>query len=592
MLRIWRSPSSAFGVFRDFKNENEFQYESFTAAEAYTEEELKKIADSGFNAVWVHGRLDHLTSTADFPEFGCHKQEHCGRLRTLIKRAAKFDIKVVLYLQPPRAIYCDDHEFWEKHHDVGGEITEILDGRNKKFLMRSLCTSLPKVRAYLREAFASLVASLPDLGGLLIISASEYPAHCYSRRNCRPNETRQYDSTAEQVPVSCPVCSKLTPEDVILNLLHDIRDGVRSVSVDLPIMFWDWCWSMYLVPATGAIVSGMPEDCILVSDFERGGHKKILGHRDHVVDEYSLSYVGPSEAFMNKLALAKRRGIRVIPKLQIGTTHELATVVSLPLIKNICEKAKFMREQNIDSYLGCWNFGSQLSANTMAFNFFLEIKDFTNIDLMLKAFCQNFFPNSDVKKVMEAWKYFCQAMDCYPFCIHFLYFSPLNYTLSLLFQPGPLSLGSVGRSWLPDPRGDDLADSIKDFSLEEIISGLEQVAELWSKGGRSLESGLLHCSSQLASSELNNAALCECIFKSAVNSYRFYKLKKHWRGTDDLPEFRRLLSLELKIVEAASPLTVNDVRQGFHVEGYTYMFNTQLLKEKLKRGRQLLSKIL
>lgn len=589
MLRIWRSPSSAFGVFRDFKNENEFQYESFTAVDAYTEDELQKIADSGFNSIWVHGRLDHLTSTADFPEFGRHKDEHCARLRTLIARAAIYGIKVILYLQPPRAVYCDDHEFWRKHADVGGEVTEILDGRNNSFLMRSLCTSHPDVRRYLQEAFANLVAALPELGGLLIISASEYPAHCYSRRNCRPNESRQYDAALEQVPVSCPVCSKLTPEVVILSLLHDIRDGVRIVSADLPIMFWDWCWSMYLVPAAEAIVSGMPDDCILVSDFERGGHKAVLGHAEHVIDEYSLSYAGPSEAFLNKLRLAGKRGIKVIPKLQIGTTHELATVVSLPLIRNICEKAGFMREKHIDSYLGCWNFGSQLSANTMAFNFFLEAKEFTGVELMLNAFCQKFFPDAEDEKVIKAWEYFSMAMDCYPFCIHFLYFSPLNYTLALLFQPGPLSQGKVGRSWLPDRRGDDLADSIRDFSLEEIISGLEQVAKLWSEGVRMLRRGLLHCSSGLAFKELNNAALCECIFKSAINSYKFYKLKKSWREPESLNEFRRLLSSELEIVKEALPLTVNDLRQGFHVEGHVYMFNEALLNEKLKKGLELLT---
>jgi hypothetical protein len=62
----------------------------------------------------------------------------------------------------------------------------------------------------------------------------------------------------------------------------------------------------------------------------------------------------------------------------------------------------------------------------------------------------------------------------------------------------------------------------------------------------------------------------------------------NWRGTEDIPEFNRLLASELKIVEAALPLTVNDSRQGFHIEGHIYMFNDELLQKKLKEGQELL----
>ena len=345
---------------------------------------------------------------------------------------------------------------------------------------------------------------------------------------------------------------------------------------------------MYLVPAAVAIVAGMPDDCILVSDFERGGHKDILGHKDHPIDEYALSYAGPSEAFLAIFKLAKDRGIKVMPKLQIGTTHELASVVSLPLLPNICEKARFMRKNDLDGYLGCWNFGSQSSANTMGFNYFLTTSAVGDTESMLKDFCRQIFDNSNADEVVAAWICFCRAMDHYPFSVRFLYFSPLNYTLSHLFLPGPLSMGLIGRSWLPDSRGDDLVSSIAEFSLEEILGGLDKVATLWSEGVALLKSGLAGCSSEIALLELNNASLCGCIFRSAVNSYRLYKLKKGWRGAEDMPEYCRLLSRELDIVEEALPLTLADARQGFHSEGHFYLFSAELLREKLIKGRQLI----
>ena len=243
-------------------------------------------------------------------------------MNQLIARAAAHGIRVVLYLQPPRAVYCEDTAFWNAHADIGGEVVEITDGRGATSPMRSLCTSHPAVRKYLREAFADLVRALPGLGAVLIISASEYPAHCYSRRNCRPNENRPFDMSQEQVPVHCPACSRRKPENVILDLLHDIRDGIRRSSAELPILFWNWCWSMYLVPAEETIIRNMPQDTVLVCDFERGGVMTTPEGKQRRIQEYSLMYPGPSEAFLRALELAHERGIPVMPKLQIGTTHE------------------------------------------------------------------------------------------------------------------------------------------------------------------------------------------------------------------------------------------------------------------------------
>lgn len=104
-----------------------------------------------------------------------------------------------------------------------------------------------------------------------------------------------------------------------------------------------------------------------MADFERGGIRK-----DGVlINEYSLGYAGPSEQFLDSLKLARQRGIPVMVKLQIGTTHELATICSLPLIGNLYEKASFLRENHLEGFMGCWNFGNFNSANLFAFNEFL-----------------------------------------------------------------------------------------------------------------------------------------------------------------------------------------------------------------------------
>ena len=46
-----------------------------------------------------------------------------------------------------------------------------------------------------------------------------------------------------------------------------------------------------------------------------------------------------------ELVAARERGLRVMAKLQLGTTHELATVPSLPLIGNLYDKARALRRR-------------------------------------------------------------------------------------------------------------------------------------------------------------------------------------------------------------------------------------------------------
>ena len=102
-------------------------------------------------------------------------------------------------------------------------------------------------------------------------------------------------------------------------------------------------------------MNALPDDVILMAGFERGGRKKILD-KMRVIDEYSLSYVGPSATFRRCADLARKRGLPIMAKLQIGTTHELATVPSLPLIGNLYDKVKAFKKLKIRSYMGCWNF--------------------------------------------------------------------------------------------------------------------------------------------------------------------------------------------------------------------------------------------
>jgi len=569
MLKIWRSPYSRFGIHVEYPDD--LQDETVTAEKSYTDEVLKNIMDCGFNAIWIHGQLHHIIPNPHFPEFAPHGRIHLNALRSLCLRAAKYGIRVFVYLQPPRAIPTSDLAFWQKHIDIGGQVLNCRGDDNTRFDTRALCTSTPYVRDYLRESFADFTRLLPELGGFIIISASEYPAHCYANRNCRPGPRRPRKLIMDQVPTNCPRCGARNPEDVVAELLNTVRDGVRSISSKMELIFWNWSWTMYADPPCETIISRLPQDITLMVDFERGGIRPD-GIR---VDEYSLGYAGPSEQFLEVRKAAERHGITVMPKYQLGTTHELATVRTLPVIPNLFRKADYLRSTGLHGFMGCWNFGNLNSSSLKAFNFFLELKRETDCDEAMTAFAHSEYPGCNAEKIIAAWHIFADALAMdYPFCVPFLYDSPVNHSLALIPEPGPLSGKPVGRSWLPDERGDVYPEPAE-FPLEKLIRRLGTLAEHWKAGVELLREAL-----GTAHPDFINAAICGLVWQSSFNLYQIYRLRKNWNDAL-LPEYRILEKSELAIAEEALPLVAADTEQGWHIEGNFHSFSPELIEKKI-----------
>ena len=574
-IRIWRSPYTSFG--ENTQTPNDLLDETVTADEVYTDQVLAKIAKSGFNGIWVHGLLHHIVSESIFPELGTNAPTHQEKLNKLIERAGKHNIKVYIYMQPPRALPISNTTFWENHSDVAGQIEEIEgDDNSESFQVQSMCTSTAKVRNYLKNATGKLGEALPLLGGIILITASEYPAHCVARRGRVLGALGEIENLA----VDCPRCAKRNSEDIVVEVIKLIHDGIRSVSNSIEIIAWNWSWSFYVDAPCEEMISQLPKDVILMVGFERGGKKDILGHKDSKIDEYSISYAGPSEQCIESFDLARKHGLRCFAKLQFGTTHELATVPNLPLIGNLFKKAAYVKKNNLAGFMGCWNFGNMITANTAAFNWFLSTESPTEQEPALSQFAINYFGECDSSKIRAAWDAFADAMNNYPFCIPYLYTGPTNYALSFISHPAPLNGKTSGRSWLGDERGDDLSNAIADFSLEEIIMGFGLLVEKWDKAVELLKLGLTNVNSLHAAEEIANAEVCAGAFRSTRNLFRIYKLRLDWNN-EKLTEYNEITKDELQNIKRALPYVEQDKRFGYHSEAHCYMFNAEDIRKKI-----------
>jgi len=203
LLKIWRSPESTFGMFSEQYDPS--REETWNALEAYTDAELKSIADSGFNAIWVHALLHHIVQTPDNPELGIDAAEHQRRLNELINRAAQYGLSVFLYLQPLLTL-PEGHDVFRNHPQISGQ-RELMQGCNfgEVYTVYSMCISQEPVKKYLYNSAEELVRQLPGLGGVIMITASEHPAHCWSRRG----HMITVDGGREYREIECPHCRRI-----------------------------------------------------------------------------------------------------------------------------------------------------------------------------------------------------------------------------------------------------------------------------------------------------------------------------------------------------------------------------------------------
>ncbi len=583
-IRIWRSPYSPFGT--RVRVENEQSSETYIAEQVYTDEELAGIAAAGFNGIWVHTLLHQVVFSPVLPELGLHSEMHLSALRKLIYRAGRHGIKVYLYMQPPRALPTD-HAFWKDHpDDVGGHIESAQLGDTcADFIdFRCFCTSKPKVKQYLRDASERLAAALPDIGGIIMITASEYSSHCVAHSGMT------LDAKGEIVErkTSCPLCKERQPADIISEIITLMRDGIRAVSDDMQIWAWNWSWSFYYkIPCT-EVIEKLPKDVTLMLGFERGGFQDYCGQKNAVVNEYSISYAGPSEQCKEGFEVAQKLGLKTSTKLQFATTHELATVVNLPLLGNLFKKADYIRKNNIIGYMGCWNFGNMLSANTAGFNYFLSPDCPDGEQDALQTFATDYLPGCNPAGVMNAWYTFADAMLNYPFGIPYLYVGPTNYSLAYVPRPEPLNKIPAGRAWLDDERGDELKDCLTDFTLDEVLAGFEKLSAVWQKGVEQLEQALAGSTDEHAVAELTNARICGACFHSTLNTFKFYKMRLDW-SADKLAAYRAVAEDELAVLEAIKPVVASDKRQGYHSEAHAYMFNEEMIANKIEALKQQLT---
>jgi len=557
-IRIWRVASPATGAYGP--RPEELPNEVLTAAEVYTDGELQRIAGAGFTAIWVGADFRSMVRTAVFPQFAPDAEKYLTALNAIVWRAARHQLQVYLCCCPPHALPVEAG-FWTVNPQFTGqeETVRTADGRERT--VRCLCTSMPQVKRYLHQWGQQLAEQVPDLGGIIIQTRSEYPTHCWSRRGRQTDDEGNLSVSRS----TCPLCSQRQAPAVVAEIIRLIHDGVRDRSAMIEVVAWDCGWNSYEPEPYRELIAALPRHLLLMLDYDCGGRRKIVG-RDRLADEYSLATAEPSNVFLDTLEAAAESGLRVLARLQIGTSHELATVPNLPLLPVLLTRAEVFRKLSLSGYMGCGVYGNMLSVNTMAFNRFLSAPDDEtemDADRVLALFAHEYFPKCSGSGVVAGWQKFTEAMTHYPFAASFLYYGPMNFSFILPFHPGPPEPEAAGASWREKLQSGDLTAALTTFQLDEVIAELEQLCRLWNEGEERLLTATELCHHLRAVAEINNAKVCGLSFRSALNFCRVCRLRQHWRE-DALDEYRNLVKHEIGILSHLLPILEQDDRFGYH----------------------------
>lgn len=515
-----------------------------SALDPYPDGYLARLAESGVNAVWLHCVLARLTPLSWSPDVSIERRRET--LRHLIARAAKHGIRVFLYLNEPRALGVSSAAF--------SRFPGLKGVREGEFA--AVCTSAEPVRQELRKGIAGLCEAVPGLGGFFSISGSENLTHCWSHGH----------------GTECPRCSKRRPAEVVAEVNATFHAGVQDAGGRQRLIVWDWGWSDAWATE---VIERLPVGVELMSvsewalPIERGGVKSEIG-------EYCLSAVGPGPRAQRHWAVARRRGLSVVAKMQVGTTWEMAAVPYLPAVENVCRHVAGVKALGVESIMLGWTLGGHPSPNMDAV---AEILRGGTLESLARRRHGDFV----AAEVVTFWRSVSTAFSEFPYHGGTVYSAPLQVGPAnpLWISPTGYAASMVGIPY------DDLTSWRSVYPPTVFATQLERVANGMEAAVKALRVAVPHPTTLIAE-ELRFAETAAVHFASVANQTWFLLA----REKGDAGEMRRWIAADSKLAVRLHALQSEDSRIGFEASNqYFYVpldlaekvINCQWLEDTLPR---------
>ena len=517
---------------------------------SFPDELLEGYGRRGINGVWIQGILYEL---APYPfderlSEGWEKRLH--NLEMLTRRAARYGIKVYIYINEPRNMPL---AFFEKYpHLKGATLNKGL---------ACLCSSHPDTQEYMKNALQTVCRRVPLLGGFLNITQSENMVLCCSAGKHVSEENK------------CPVCGKRKDSEVNAKMLKVMADAVAEVDRNMKFFVYAWAWVQHLgKEETTELIRQLPDNAIVLQVSE--SQKKFVRAGIHsFVRDYSLSIVGPGEPAQEMWQAAREQGLEVAAKVQINNSWECSTAPFLPVYDNVLRHIKNLVDEGIEHIMLSWTLGGYISDNIrIASSYFFEEEN-GETDAYEEVLARTY--GAYAQKVKTAVVHFCKGFGEYPFHVWHIYRGPSNAGTANLLYPEASGMKATMtcypyddlKGWCAGYPGDEREGA--PYTPEILEQQYRKLCEEWEKGLATLE-GMPLCEFY------DMAVYGYTLFKSSLNQISYYIERD---GKRDVNVMRRIIASEKEIALTAYRIMLRNSAVGYEAANHYYVTRSMLMEK-------------
>lgn len=535
----------------------------------YPEGYLDKLAHENINGLWLTMYFRDLPSTI-FPNRGNGAEKRFEKLRKTVEKCGRYGIRPYIYFCEPKGFTENPTSFAENLKDAE-QYPDIPINLGTGNYYR-FCLSSETGLKYLHESVKTLFNAVPGIGGIINIVYGEDNGNCV------------IPGIACSTEKPCPVCSKRDSADVY----HDYIDAMASAmpeNAELIAWFYAPAQRDDLPESKNLLhtVTKFPENATCMFNIESGARINQLGKERSVFD-YSLACIQPSKLFRMMTQVVNKSGA----KIQVGCSHEDASVPFVPVPSNLYEKYKFMYAAGVSSVLQCWYFGNypglmNKSAGYLSFAPFPSTEEEFLKELLYPLYGEH------AEIAGEAFKLFARGYRQFPGNIAFEWYGPMHHCIAWPWHLFPVDQ-PTSPSWLlkhfPEVSGDRIGECLGfNHTLKEARILMENMRADWEKGFE-----LLAPIRECAPDDADVAETVLIQIKSTCNLLEFYDLREEmlYTGKDNLARMKELVIDEIALTERMTVLCERDSRLGYHSEAEGYLFFPARLKERAKLLKVLL----
>ena len=560
-FRHWLGNRISRCFFGPIKRAPFFRDELMDEMDYYPDEYLNRLAGEGVNGLWLTIAFRDLCRTSFCPP-SPDRERRLAKLRDTVNRCLRYGIRTWAFCIEPTGLFPGDI-LLEKHPELKGAPTW------DRF---AFCPSTESGRQYIYESVKDLFTQVPKLGGILNISYGERPTTCLSSAN-----------VVNESPVKCPRCAAVPKWEILFRSLSAMRSGMPESA---QLISW-----LYMARPTSRsewvfrIAEHTPENVILQYNLESNGTKMQLG-KPRKGGDYWLSYTGPSQDFREIAGRAAKAGTALSAKIQVGCSHEVATVPFVPVPGLLYRKYREMKLCGVSSVMQCWYFGNYPGLMNRAAGM-LAREDFANSDeddFLVRLARPEW--GEKAPAVAAAWKMLGDAYENYPLDNMMQYYGPMHSGVIWPLFP-EIALKPLAPTWKPDfgYSGDVIGECLGNHTLEEAVILTRRMADGWEKGLKLWQS----CGSH---PDIGVAEALSIQFRSASDILNFYLLREKLiagiRPAATLDAMEEIVRREIGNSERLIPLCKADSRLGFHSEAESHQYDPDRLHWRISQLKNLL----